>query len=207
MAEIAADDWKCQYCKTCDITMPLRSKHCFVSDRCIATFDHHCDTINTPIGERNHTRFYLFIVTQFMLLVYSACMAITGILDHHEWSTYLKLNGLAIFMVIVISCIVTSVGGLVAFHTFLLLTNLTSNEIFKADKIRYFQGDISVLDLPFSSGCCGNMRLFCCGADDLCRGGCGSKYEWTHIIWRPPKPWNRRGILSISIIAYFIAVV
>ncbi len=32
----------------------------------------------------------------------------------------------------------------------LVLCNLTTYEVIKADKVSYFQGDISLLDLPFS---------------------------------------------------------
>ena len=48
-------------CKRCNILAPLRSHHCNICRRCVATFDHHCGIIGTCIGERNHKRFAIFL--------------------------------------------------------------------------------------------------------------------------------------------------
>ncbi|KAJ5078566.1 palmitoyltransferase hip14 [Anaeramoeba ignava] len=45
------------YCYTCKIIKPLRSKHDRVTDRCIGRFDHYCTWLYCPIGYKNHIYF------------------------------------------------------------------------------------------------------------------------------------------------------
>jgi hypothetical protein len=51
-----------KYCHTCNIHPPLRSHHCNICQTCVATFDHHCVFLGTCIGERNHFRFWFFVL-------------------------------------------------------------------------------------------------------------------------------------------------
>lgn len=63
------------YCETCDIDRPMRSKHCNVTDRCVARMDHYCPVMGTVIGEGNQRHFVAFLMTMaatqvtFLLLV------------------------------------------------------------------------------------------------------------------------------------------
>lgn len=49
---------------------PVRAHHCRVCGLCVARFDHHCGCIGVCIGERNHCRFWWFILAQN-----AACLA------------------------------------------------------------------------------------------------------------------------------------
>jgi len=52
------------FCFTCLVRRPLRSKHCSTCDRCVARFDHHCPWIANCVARDNLKHFlaYLFFL-------------------------------------------------------------------------------------------------------------------------------------------------
>lgn len=52
------------FCAECALLPPLRAHHCVFCGRCVATFDHHCLLLATCIGEKNHCRFWWFLLLQ-----------------------------------------------------------------------------------------------------------------------------------------------
>ncbi|CAI9743377.1 palmitoyltransferase ZDHHC17-like isoform X1 [Octopus vulgaris] len=51
-----------QFCSTCVVKRPIRSKHCSVCNKCVAKMDHHCPWINNCVGALNHKYFLAFLV-------------------------------------------------------------------------------------------------------------------------------------------------
>ena len=41
-----------KYCIVCNLEQPLRTKHCRVCQKCVATYDHHCPWVGNCIGEK-----------------------------------------------------------------------------------------------------------------------------------------------------------
>lgn len=57
-------------CPTCEILRPQDSRHCYICNKCIDRFDHHCQWVNTCIGVGNHSMFYLFLITIWSYLIF-----------------------------------------------------------------------------------------------------------------------------------------
>jgi len=54
------------FCTTCMVRKPLRSKHCKTCHRCVARFDHHCGWLNNCVGTNN---IGLFLVCLTMVIL------------------------------------------------------------------------------------------------------------------------------------------
>jgi Uncharacterized protein containing DHHC-type Zn finger len=174
-------------CQKCQLAPPLRAHHCKICNKCVATFDHHCGFINTCIGERNHCRFYWFLVFQAMGF-WKCCRILmsgsqVGILcyylhaSQHVCQTTTTTSNLgtatAILQVDLIDSWVATMARVYVYfltflatlmllvHTWLVLTNGTTFEMEKRQHLEYLSGT-ELCDLPFSQGLCGNLKMFCC---------------------------------------------
>ena len=65
-----------QFCWTCLMKKPLRSKHCSICDKCISTFDHHCPWVGNCVARNNHVYFIIFLI----LMCFMQCWC--------EWGMY-----------------------------------------------------------------------------------------------------------------------
>mmetsp|Transcript_23660 Transcript_23660/g.35081 ORF Transcript_23660/g.35081 Transcript_23660/m.35081 type:complete len:454 (+) Transcript_23660:68-1429(+) len=183
-------------CRTCHIAPPLRAHHCKLCNKCVATFDHHCGFINTCIGERNHCRFYWFLIFQAMGF-WKCCHIVgssqIGIVCFINESCGSHLGGVD-FGVVTIAKIylyfLTLMATMMAIvHTWLMLTNGTTFELEKREHVEYLKGS-ELCDLPFSRGLCGNLTLFCCMRD---AASCASsmrrktrkRENFRPILWKP----------------------
>ncbi|CAM9803236.1 unnamed protein product [Pylaiella littoralis] len=178
--------WRTDYvrCARCeDMQVPLRSHHCRECGRCVATFDHHCKMIGTCIGERNHCRFWWFLLAQTVSLGEAIRITISGFsegdasdIDGGKISPsavgrWASRNALALASSAFLwPCFVLAVTLLVT-HSWMATSSLTSYECLKgaggrgSNSLRYLEGTRD-FDLPFSEGLFGNLRGFCCSRDD-----------------------------------------
>ena len=61
-----------EICFECQIVMLPRSYHCNVCRRCVERYDHHCPWINSCVGMRNHSTFFIFVTGQTVYVL--ACL-------------------------------------------------------------------------------------------------------------------------------------
>jgi len=137
------------YCPTCHIVRPPRTKHCRHCNNCIQVFDHHCPWTGNCVGARNYRFFYCFIISitasSGFVLVMSAnylTRHLTNIDSKYfnaifkdQWKTRggQFLSPLLIMWTLLVTILV---GALLVFHMNLLCRGQTTNEYLRGEKNR-----------------------------------------------------------------------
>lgn len=124
------------FCRTCEASVQLDSKHCWECNKCVTNFDHHCPWLNTCIGARNYGAFYIAMWALFLMLV-SVCAAglvvlIQAVLERGEPNA---LN-LSFVATVIIASVVLAINlplcfldlTLVVFHSYLCIKDITTYE-------------------------------------------------------------------------------
>ncbi|CDQ76586.1 unnamed protein product [Oncorhynchus mykiss] len=131
---------KLKYCFTCKMFRPPRTSHCSLCDNCVERFDHHCPWVGNCVGKRNYRFFYTFIVSlSFLTAFIFGCVAthlalraqggrglIFALQESPARYPFTKTLCLVICFLSV-----WSILGLSGFHTYLVASNLTTNEDIK----------------------------------------------------------------------------
>ncbi|CAD8048384.1 unnamed protein product [Paramecium sonneborni] len=139
---IKGHQFKLKYCSTCAIYRPARASHCPSCDNCVVRFDHHCPWIGQCIGRRNYVYFYFFIMSVSFMLIFVFGTCLSYIIDESKKrsiymdtsdavSQTLAQNPVSIILVIYSFGFQCFVVGLWFFHSYLVLTNMTTNEYLK----------------------------------------------------------------------------
>ncbi|XP_078163848.1 protein S-acyltransferase 8-like isoform X1 [Carex rostrata] len=156
---------KLKYCHTCMIYRPPRCSHCSVCDNCVDRFDHHCPWIGQCIGQRNYRVFMGFILCGTLLCMYVLSMCVMHmdfVLKEAKWMVLTALKRSPASVALIFYCFVSLwfVGGLTAFHLYLMSTNQTSYEHYKRkhNKPLSWEPNINIFD----KGCLMNFKELLC---------------------------------------------
>ncbi|XP_066429869.1 uncharacterized protein [Eleutherodactylus coqui] len=153
------NDWKNgknplgRLCHTCHLVKPLRSKHCCMTNRCVAYFDHYCPYIYNDVGQRNRAYFLGFLLTMCINCLF-------GIYLCWNWfqvEGQSLLIGLGCLFLIIIGFVSAVMTGMCLY---MAAMNITTNERVNAKRYFYLMDKTGKFYNPFDRGLRLNLLEF-----------------------------------------------
>eukprot|EP00250_Pteridium_aquilinum_P034720 c8000_g1_i1 orf=21-854(-) len=146
-------------CATCQVHQPPRSKHCHECHKCVLQFDHHCSWLGTCVGYGNHCRFWWYLFEETILCFWTSMIYATSFRSTGSSESWWQASITIIFLILLLLALLFLVL-LLLFHSYLVITNQTTNEFTRRKRIQEFR-DVPIKVMPYSKGCVRNIYWFC----------------------------------------------
>ncbi|KAI5083253.1 hypothetical protein GOP47_0002996 [Adiantum capillus-veneris] len=146
-------------CTTCRVFQPPRSKHCHECNKCVLQFDHHCAWLGTCVGYGNHCRFWWFLCEETILCLWTSVIYASSLQSGRSATSWWQA-GIGILCLIFLLFSLLFLVLLLLFHSYLVITNQTTNELTRRKRIAEFR-NVPMNVNPYSEGCVWNIYQFC----------------------------------------------
>ncbi|KAG2442063.1 hypothetical protein HYH02_009854 [Chlamydomonas schloesseri] len=200
-------------CSTCNVTRPLRSKHCQFCNRCVRRFDHHCPAIANCVGENNERYFSAWLFIMWTVQVLVVRVALSYMLQRHlavsgaaaatsapdmgavavwravVWAASGPERGLLLLALLQSMCLVPG-SFLVLRQILCILANLTANELINRGRYNYLKHEGGGYCNRFDRGVVSNCFTFWVARDTRGPGGGG---DWLAVFEAGERELRSRG--------------
>eukprot|EP01084_Bolivina_argentea_P022215 41299_1 len=139
------------FCERCKFFKPERCKHCYLCDRCVIVYDHHCPFIDHCVGIKNYRLFVSFMFVQGFVSSWTFYIAVNCLFfsanSMYNWIQF----GLRImlFLWMLYQCIVVWI--MLSFHFFAISIAQTSYE-YTIESIK--EKHKNMTSMPQNKCCC-----------------------------------------------------
>eukprot|EP01029_Cantina_marsupialis_P018953 TRINITY_DN4400_c0_g1_i2.p1 TRINITY_DN4400_c0_g1~~TRINITY_DN4400_c0_g1_i2.p1 ORF type:complete len:305 (+),score=49.75 TRINITY_DN4400_c0_g1_i2:66-980(+) len=105
------------FCEICQVDQIVRAKHCRSCNRCVSVYDHHCETLSTCVGEKNHARFWWMLLFNSILVCNAFSIVSYAFHSADDVGDWIWENAWPIFLFLVLIGIGGFLFPLLGFHS------------------------------------------------------------------------------------------
>ena len=156
--ELWAGNWGA-LCTTCKLVKPWGAKHCSVTNKCVARFDHYCPWMGNVIGKRNLRDFVLFLVLETFAMAAAFAVALARLYQDGPVPPPFTTTAIVAFLIFD-GCVLFPVGMLTFAQISQVMRNITTNELANAHRYAHMRDADGKFTNPFDAGLAENCRVF-----------------------------------------------
>ena len=143
-----------------------RIKHCKFCDVCVRGFDHHCPWLGNCIGSRNYGTFLgvlVLLVASISLQGYAVVLLLTRAVRVRCLTSVALFDAAITLLLVWLVLLLALLGGLLGFHCYLVINNLTTHEFLRGFSSRYDKQVVPTVLGRLALACLSSTTCACAG--------------------------------------------